>query len=146
MKWWSNILGNSHPFGNTWKLWWSNVLGDSHPFGNTWKLWWSNVLGDSHPFGNTWKLNCVNMEQRFYVWLMLNSSFAKNGSLLWCKMLNMEVSTRLSLGWWMGIKTKITLSHVIIFSPTLHCFGVFWRLGCMPQELTRLIGRGGLVL
>jgi len=57
----------------------------------------------------------------------------------------MQLGTKLFMGWWIGTKIRITLWHVITFSLTLHCFGFFWRLGCMPQGLAGLIVRGHLV-
>jgi hypothetical protein len=35
------------------------------------------------------------------------------------------LDTSLSLSWWMGTRTKITLSHALTFSLALHCFGIF---------------------
>jgi hypothetical protein len=33
-----------------------------------------------------------------------------------------------------------------MFSWTLHCFGIFWKLGCMPLKFAGLIKRGCLML
>jgi hypothetical protein len=57
----------------------------------------------------------------------------------------MQLGTKLSMGWWMGTRIRITLWYVITFSLVLHCFGIFWRSGCIQQGLARLIVRGGLV-
>jgi len=47
-----------------------------------------------------------------------------------------------------GYKNKNYIMTCDNFSFSLHCFGIFWRLGCMPQGfegLGGLIVRGGLV-
>jgi hypothetical protein len=101
------------------------------------------------PPKNIWKLNLVAMEWKSSVWLMPNPSLCKKWKCMLVQVMMMlnTPDTRLCMGWWTCTRTsQITLSHVTTFSLTLHCFGIFWRLRCTPQELTGLIVRVSLVL